>query len=49
MAAAMPMGRQKSMVNESVKKGLLKVLLEVYMSDGYVVAFVLGVFSCPFS
>jgi len=36
------MGRQKSVVDESVKKGLLKVLLEVYMNDGYVVAFVLG-------
>jgi len=28
------MGRQKSVVDESVKKGLLKVLLEVYMNDG---------------
>jgi vacuolar protein sorting-associated protein 3 len=34
--AVVPMGRQKSMVDESVKKGLLKVLLEVYMNDGYV-------------
>jgi hypothetical protein len=34
--AVVQMGRQKSMVDESVKKGLLKVLLEVYMNDGYV-------------
>jgi hypothetical protein len=31
------MVRQKSGVDESVKKGLLKVLLEVYMNDGCVV------------
>jgi hypothetical protein len=31
-----PMGRQKNGVDEGVKKVLLKVLLEVYMNDGYV-------------
>jgi hypothetical protein len=34
--SAVLMGRQKSGVDESVKKGLLKVLLEVYMNDGCV-------------
>jgi hypothetical protein len=40
-AVAAPMGRQKSIVDESVKRGLLKVLLEVYMNDGYAPSLVL--------
>jgi len=37
------MSRQKS-VDEGVKKDLLKILLEVYMSDGCVLLFVLDEF-----
>jgi len=36
MAAATSMARQKSSVDEGVKKGLLEILLEVYMNDGRV-------------
>lgn len=35
---AVPVGRQKT-VDEGLKKGLLKVLLEVYMTDGFVHSF----------
>jgi len=34
MAATTSMARQKSSVDEGVKKGLLEILLEVYMNDG---------------
>jgi hypothetical protein len=34
MAATTSMARQKSIVDEGVKKGLLEILLEVYMNDG---------------
>lgn len=39
MAGAVPIAREKSAVDETVKKGLLKVLLEVYMNDGCVADF----------
>lgn len=38
-ARAAQISRQKSVVDEGLKKELLKVLLEVYMSDGWVLGF----------
>ena len=35
-AVPLPLERQKSGVDEGVKRALLKLLLEVYMMDGYV-------------
>lgn len=40
------MGRQNS-VDDGVKKGLLRVLLEVYMNDGYVFSQRFGVLAFP--